>query len=88
MPEPRYFQTATSLRDGRVLVAGGAAKNGSVYGRSSALYNQGTGTWAPAGRLNVPRYGHAAALLPSGRVLVLGGDDNGAILTSAEVFRP
>src|SRR5438046_636019 len=50
--EPRSFASATTLQDGRVLVAGG---NGSyddyVPLTSAELYNPVTGTWTMTGSL-------------------------------------
>lgn len=80
--------TATLLRDGRVLVAGGFA-TGAVA--STEIYNPTTGRWAAAGRLATARFDHSAALLPDGRVLIVGGArDNGPMgaRRSAEVFDP
>ena len=58
----RVLRHATLLRDGRVLVAGGAE-----------LYDPASGTWTATGKRNDERHGHAAVLLPDGKVLVAGG---------------
>jgi len=85
---PLYSYTQTLLPNGKVLVAGGYARNcggGPCPILSSAeLYDPSTGTWTPTGSMNTARSGHRATLLPNGLVLVAGGD--GA--TSAELYNP
>jgi WD40 repeat protein len=80
----RAGQTATVLRDGRVLVVGGAETS------AAELYEPVTRTWAATGSMSTPRTGHTATLLPDGRVLVAGGytlDGNGSF-ASAELYDP
>ena len=64
----RFFQTATLLPDGKVLLAGGFG-----YLSSAELYDPASGGWATTGQMSYGREFHAATLLPSGRVLVTGG---------------
>jgi hypothetical protein len=78
--------TATLLRDGRVLFTGGDA------GAKAKLYDPVTGQWTKTGNMHVSRHGHVASLLADGRVLVAGGVDNrkgylGA-MASAELYDP
>ena len=50
-----------------------------------------SGTWTPAGSLNIERNSHTANLLPNGNVLVAGGnffDDGFVFLESAELYVP
>src|SRR4051794_35600591 len=64
--------TLTTLRDGRVLAAGG---NDAVVGslRVAEVYNPASGTWRATGSMNTAHGGHTATLLPDGEVLVAGG---------------
>ena len=74
MAEPRILPTATLLQDGRVLVVGGIASDGTAVA-SAELWDPATRQFSPAGTLARPRLGHAAALLQDGRVLIVGGED-------------
>jgi len=82
--------TATLLSDGKVLVAGGATRNGrTVYLSSAELYDPATERWTMTGPMNVIRHGHTATLLTNGSVLVAGGwDENANWLFSAELYDP
>jgi hypothetical protein len=85
--------TATRLKNGRILVAGGKARTGSVSSRTAAaeLYDPTTGKFSPTGSMTDARWGHTATLLNDGRVLVAGGADfmDGADnLKSAELYDP
>jgi hypothetical protein len=83
--------TATLLRTGKVLVAGGAGPGGSVPALASAeLYNPATRSFSPTGSLHTARYLAAAALLRTGQVLVAGGSASGLSgdLASAELYNP
>jgi len=97
----RESHTATLLRNGNVLVAGGEECSVSGCGRptvtiSAELYNPGTGEWSGTASLNTPRTSHTATLLPDGRVLIAGGilwDDVGGFspfdtLEIAEIYDP
>ena len=94
----RVFHTATTLKNGNVVVAGGYNSyppGGSlVYVPMSfsdaQIYDASTGKWIEAGSMNVAREGHSATRLPDGRVLVAGGYDSNLrqIAANAEVFDP
>ena len=89
MVEARFDHTATSLLDGRVLVAGGAAFIGDTpdsVRASAELYDPGSGTWTATASMAEARYGHTATRLPDGTVLVAGGGSG--TLTSAELYEP
>jgi hypothetical protein len=83
--------TATRVRDGRVLVAGGETQDtdaGQVYS-SAEIYDPATGKWSLTGSMTTPRDEATATLLDNGKVLVTGGeDDDGNILASAELYDP
>jgi hypothetical protein len=80
----RRLHEAVRLRDGRVLVAGGA------YTATAELYNPATNNWTLTGSMSVDRYDHTMTLLGDGRVLVVGGfaGDGSGVQSSAELFDP
>jgi hypothetical protein len=84
----RYHHTATVLKDGRVLIAGGLSPNGAALA-SAELLDPQTGKFTLTGSMTTPRIGQAAALLQDGKVLIASGaDDQGRELTSAELYDP
>lgn len=86
LPNPVASATATLLRDGSVLVAGGSSAEVS---RSDAVrYFPATNEWRRAGSFTDPRSTHVAALLPDGRVLIAGGQTRATYLRSASVYDP
>ena len=101
MSTARAYATATALRDGRVLVAGGYDRrvilltNPTREGvqlvplAGSLIFNSTSSTWTAGPALAHARYGHLAVALQGGRVLVVGGNDPlhpEQLLTSAELF--
>ena len=68
----RSGHSATRLRDGRVLVAGGFDPEDGVLA-SAEIFDPKTGTFAATGSMSVRRSGHTAILLDDGRVLIAGG---------------
>ncbi len=88
----RSAYTATLMRDGRVLIAGGT--NGGDMVRSCEIFDPSTGDFTRAGDLNNERWRHKAMLLQDGRVLIIGGrrddvaSDDVQHVTSAEFFDP
>jgi hypothetical protein len=78
MAEPRAAATATLLKDGEVLVAGGYngftehVGGGTIWQPLAELFDPGTRSWRPTAPMLVPRVEPQAALLGDGRVLVLG----------------
>lgn len=72
----RYNHTATSLRDGRVMLVGGDATSGSATQTASIEIGTQTGnfwSWASSGNLATARAAHTATLDRFGRVIVVGG---------------
>lgn len=87
---PRVEFTATLLKNGRVLVAGGI-DNRDMAISSAELYDPQSGSWAAAEPLIQARFWHSATVLPNGEVLVVGGSDDDFFqtqLTSAELYDP
>jgi hypothetical protein len=80
---------AVQLADGRILLAGGNARQAetppfSVPLAAAEIFDPATNRSARTGSMHITRFGHSAALLPDGRVLVSGGDGR----SDAEVFDP
>ena len=96
MSEGREFATATLLRNGEVLVAGGLNNCDDTFCTDlaeSELYDPATGRWSATGAMHGPREQQSATLLPSGLVLVAGGLNeggfrNGGVDSSAELYDP
>lgn len=86
MSVARSGHTATVLRDGKVLVAGGF--NGD-YLDTAEIYDPKTGEFTAIGKLTMPRSEHIAVLLENGKILLAGGvGTNWTFLKSAEIFDP
>lgn len=90
MATVRAHPTATVLKDGSVLVAGGS--DGRTILASAELYDPGTGRWATASSMAHARNWHTATRLSDGKVLVVGGYGNASdipfIAASAELYDP
>jgi hypothetical protein len=86
-----FYQTATLLQSGKVLVAGGQLDNTSADATAQAeVFDPGTDTFSPTVGLTIPRQQHTATLLPSGLVLIVGGysQTQGDGVSSAELYDP
>jgi hypothetical protein len=84
----RVDASATTLIDGRVLVAGGS--DGIADLATAEIYDPFAQTFSVlATSMSVPRRGHAAVLLPhNASVLVAGGTSNGVVQSGADLFLP
>jgi hypothetical protein len=90
MKDARTGQTATLLKTGKLLIAGGDGCHfffyyyyGNCPLKSSEVYDPTSGTFSATSTLSVPRVFHTATLLLDGRVLVAGGEG-----ASAELYDP
>ena len=87
MTMARGEHTATLLKDGRVLVAGG--KNSGAYLKAAEFYNPSTGKWSAAKSMYESRWAHAAVRLnKDGMVLVTGGFGSSDSISSMTIYHP
>jgi hypothetical protein len=86
MSVARDGNTATLLKDGRVLVAGGT--NGTIALASAEIYDPGTGTFITTTSMSHARTSAVATLLADGRVLIAGGATGSPASASAEIYDP
>ncbi len=88
MTTARYWQTATLLPNGQVLVAGGSGSGNYNFLSSAELYDPTNGMWTATQPMTSIRFCHTATLLLNGKVLVAGGYRNSVYLSSAELYDP
>jgi hypothetical protein len=81
---PRVIHTATLLRNGEVVAAGGDSERNSV--NSAELYDPVTASWSTTGSLNTAHSAHTATVLANGKVLVYGGSPAGD--NNSELYDP
>lgn len=81
----RQDQTTTLLWDGRVLVTGGRAQDGTPLA-SAEIYDPNAGIWSATGAMIMPRYSHTASVMLDGRVLVTGGSGCRRTCTEADAY--
>jgi hypothetical protein len=84
MSEGRDLFTATLLRDGTVLVAGGGCCGAGAVA-SAELYNPSIGMFSRIGDMGTTRRGHTATVLDTNHVLIVGGS-SGIPEATAEVY--
>lgn len=84
MATPRLAPQAILLKDGRVLVVGGAVAT------ATEIYDPDTDSWSPGDLLPDNRSGFTAVQLPLGHILIIGGTMPGdsTMLPSAEISIP
>ncbi len=95
-PECRSFvhsmATATLLRDGRVLIAGGVCDEPRLADDTSprqsftrlVLFDPRERQWVPAASLREGRIHHSATLMPDGAVVLAGGESDPALSEAGE----
>ncbi|WP_210441304.1 kelch repeat-containing protein [Nocardioides xinjiangensis] len=92
MTAGRGNHTATKLRNGMVLIAGGHSGHPGASVASAELYDPATGLFAPTGDMSDSRGSHTATVLSNGTVLLAGGFTafpyTGSTLASAEIYEP
>jgi hypothetical protein len=88
----RYFHTATTLQDGRVLLVGGGTNWSGWNNDLTEIFDPSTLSTITVAPANVARIAHTATLLNDGRVLVTGGYGQGPwnqpLEASAEIYDP
>ena len=80
----RRAHTATTLSDGRILIAGGENSTGQV--EDSEVYDPNDSTFSLSAKLNIARANHSATKLADGRIIIIGGHNRDGSLTSTELF--
>ncbi len=92
MAAARLEQTATTLLDGTVLLAGGCANasgscSGGPFLASAELFSPATGQFTSVGSMADGRAEQTATLLMTGQVLSVGGT-SGASMARSELYDP
>ena len=102
MSKSRIGHTATLMKDGRVLIVGGAevyspmsnldTLDGMTLLKSVEIFDPATGVFSQGQSLNFSRAFHSATLLKDDRVLIAGGvgwiQNSYAALKTIEIFDP
>ena len=84
MSTPRAGHAAVLLRNGKVLVAGGAGSDEQDL-TSAEIYDPATNKWTATGSMLTARAARSAVVLKDGRVLVTGGGEGWNL---AEIYDP
>jgi len=85
LAQPRQGHSAALLPDGRVLVVGGWAREGTPPLDSAEVFDPATGRFRAVAPMTTRRGACTATGLPDGRVLITGGADD---RTATEIFDP
>lgn len=88
---PRAAHTATTLADGRVLIAGGCTADScdlTADGATTEIFDPARNVFVAGPTLSTPRVSHSSLLLPDDRVLLVGGWTPDGPTTSTELFDP
>jgi hypothetical protein len=86
MTTARSSHSATSLGNGKVLIAGGMILGQGKELASAEVYDPVAGTFTATGSMTTARAGHTAILLNDGEVLIIGDYSND--LGSVELYDP
>lgn len=84
---PRVGHSATALKDGTILIAGG--NDGVQYHNTASIYDPAAGTISAPITMNHARSNHRAALLSDGTVILMGGRDaTNQALNTVDIYNP
>jgi len=87
MVVPRYYHSASLMKDGRVLVAGGFDTD-SVLTTVSETYDRATNSWEATGNINQGRWFPQEVTLRDGRTLLIGGKIGNDVQSTVEIYDP
>ena len=97
MTGTRFFHTASLMRDGNVLVAGGSIDLGaSIAVNTAEIYNTTLNTWSSIANLNTARTIATSNVIGDGYgifnydgyVIVIGGQNSGTAIAQSEIYNP
>lgn len=90
MPMARAAHSASLLKDGRVLIAGGCIATGCEEGitNTALLFNPKTERFSSTGSLREARVGHREVPLLDGSILIIGGWARDGATANIERFDP
>jgi Galactose oxidase, central domain/Kelch motif len=81
----RWYQAASLLPNGNVLVSGGAGSGNSALA-SADIYSPGHGWTASVGSMITARMDHTATTLSTGAILVAGGFNGANAIGTGEIY--